>query len=68
MATETSESTETAEATERLVGHQTVERLLGTSLYVVSGLLLLFLWVPLAIILFLAFAENAVTIFPFEGF
>ncbi|WP_256948846.1 ABC transporter permease [Halorubrum ezzemoulense] len=67
MATETSESTETAGATERLVGHQTVERLLGTSLYVVSGLLLLFLWVPLAIIIFLAFAENAVTIFPFEG-
>jgi spermidine/putrescine transport system permease protein len=68
MATETSESTEAAGATERLVGHQTVERLLGTSLYVVSGLLLLFLWVPLAIIIFLAFAENAVTIFPFEGF
>ena len=67
MATETSESTEAAGATERLVGHQTVERLLGTSLYVVSGLLLLFLWVPLAIIIFLAFAENAVTIFPFEG-
>ncbi|TKX86673.1 ABC transporter permease [Halorubrum sp. SS5] len=67
MATETSESTETAGATERLVGHQTVERLLGTSLYVVSGALLLFLWVPLAIIIFLAFAENAVTIFPFEG-
>ncbi|MDB2265931.1 spermidine/putrescine transport system permease protein [Halorubrum ezzemoulense] len=67
MATEMSESTETAGATERLVGHQTVERLLGTSLYVVSGLLLLFLWVPLAIIIFLAFAENAVTIFPFEG-
>ena len=67
MATETSESTETVGATDRLVGHQTVERLLGTSLYVVSGLLLLFLWVPLAIIIFLAFAENAVTIFPFEG-
>ncbi len=67
MATETSESTETTGSTERLVGHQTVERLLGTSLYVVSGLLLLFLWVPLAIIIFLAFAENAVTIFPFEG-
>ena len=67
MATETSESTETAPSTDRLVGHQTVERLLGTSLYVVSGLLLLFLWVPLAIIIFLAFAENAVTIFPFEG-
>ena len=67
MATETTESTETAGSTDRLVGHQTVERLLGTSLYVVSGLLLLFLWVPLAIIIFLAFAENAVTIFPFEG-
>ncbi|TKX73555.1 ABC transporter permease [Halorubrum sp. GN11_10-6_MGM] len=68
MATDTSESTETAPSTDRLIGHQTVERLLGTSLYVVSGLLLLFLWVPLAIIIFLAFAENAVTIFPFEGF
>ena len=67
MATETSESTETTPSTDRLVGHQTVERLLGTSLYVVSGLLLLFLWVPLAIIIFLAFAENAVTVFPFEG-
>ncbi|MFC7324208.1 ABC transporter permease [Halorubrum rutilum] len=68
MATETSESTEAARPTERLVGHQRIERLLSTSLYVVSGLLLLFLWVPLAIIIFLAFAENAVTIFPFEGF
>ncbi|SFR61283.1 ABC transporter permease [Halorubrum sodomense] len=67
MATETAESNETTEPT-RLVGHQQVEKLLSTSLYVVSGLLLLFLWVPLAIIIFLAFAENAVTIFPFEGF
>jgi spermidine/putrescine transport system permease protein len=55
-------------ATDRLVGHQQVEKLLSSSLYVVSGLLLLFLWVPLAIIIFLAFAENAVTLFPFEGF
>lgn len=68
MATETSESTETTRLTDRLVGHQRVERLLKTSLYAVSGLLLLFLWVPLAIIIFLAFAENAVTLFPFEGF
>jgi len=55
-------------ATDRLVGHHQVEKLLSSSLYVVSGLLLLFLWVPLAIIIFLSFAENAVTIFPFEGF
>lgn len=68
MATETSDSAETPQSAERLIGHQRIERLLGTSLYVVSGLLLLFLWVPLAIIIFLAFAENAVTIFPFEGF
>ncbi|GAA0718883.1 spermidine/putrescine transport system permease protein [Halorubrum trapanicum] len=65
MATESSEP---AESSDRLLGHQRVEQLLSTSLYVVSGLLLLFLWVPLAIIILLAFAENPVTIFPFEGF
>lgn len=69
MATDT----DTGERVERehtsgLVDHRRVERILSGSLYAVSVLLLAFLWVPLTIMLFLSFAENAVTIFPFEGF
>jgi len=66
VATETSESTETAEPDRLLTPHR-VERLLRGSLYGVAGLLLVFLWVPLGIMIFLSFAENASTIFPFEG-
>jgi spermidine/putrescine transport system permease protein len=74
MATEseTAEKTERAEADERVredrfLDHRQVERLLGVSLYGMAALLLLFLWLPLAIMIFLSFGENAVTVFPFEG-
>lgn len=70
VATETGETAETSDraGVGRLLDHRQVERLLQSSLYAVAGLLLVFLWVPLAIMIFLSFAENAVTIFPFEGF
>ncbi len=70
VATETGETAESTDREEvgRLLDHRRVERLLRVSLHGVAGLLLVFLWVPLAIMIFLSFAENAVTIFPFEGF
>ncbi len=37
-------------------------------LYLYTVLLVLFLWVPLVIIIFLSFAENPTAVFPFEGF
>lgn len=71
--TETGETTEPAEPTEhphggRFLDHRTVEGLLQVSLYGAATLLVMFLWVPLATMIFLSFAENAVTIFPFHGF
>lgn len=52
----------------RLLDHHTKERVLGRGLYVVAGLLLVFLWLPLLVMIFLSFAENASTLFPFRGF
>jgi ABC-type spermidine/putrescine transport system permease subunit II len=37
-------------------------------LYAVTALTLVFLWMPLSVMITLAFAENASTIFPFQGF
>ena len=72
MATETGEPTEPADAAEEygegFLDHRQVERLLRVGLYVFATLMLMFLWVPLSIMIFLSFAENAATIFPFEGF
>lgn len=76
MATDTGETAEPAEPAEptthqhsdRLLDYRRVDTLLKGSLYVVAALLLLFLWVPLGIMIFLSFAENAITVFPFEGF
>jgi ABC-type spermidine/putrescine transport system permease subunit II len=76
MATQSGESTETdaVETTEttpatdtRLIDHRTVEWLLKWLLQFVAGMLLVFLWIPLAVMIFLSFAENASTLFPFEG-
>lgn len=36
--------------------------------YLYTALLILFLWTPLVVVVFLAFAENPNSIFPFEGF
>lgn len=62
--------TDTAETsgTSRLFDHRTRERLLGRSLYAIAGILLVFLWIPLAVMLFLSFAQNSSTLFPFQGF
>jgi ABC-type spermidine/putrescine transport system permease subunit II len=75
MATETETETgtdvERRERTaqeSRLLDHPTKEWLLGRGLYVVAGVLLLFLWTPLLVMMFLSFAENASTLFPFQGF
>jgi hypothetical protein len=62
--TETPEPGEGVEPTEsapgqRLLDHRRVERLLSGSLYVVAGLLIAFLWIPLAVMIFLSFSENA---------
>lgn len=66
MATET--GTDTADRTDRWFGHESQKTLLRRGLYVLSGLLLVFLWVPLAVMIFLSFAANTSTIFPFQGF
>ena len=75
MATGTGDTADTSDPAEtertgrnRLLDHRRVDRLLQGSLYGIAGLLLLFLWIPLAIMIFLSFAENPITIFPFEGF
>ncbi|WP_435125746.1 ABC transporter permease [Halobaculum sp. D14] len=44
------------------------ERGLKYGLYGIAVLTLVFLWTPLAVMGVLSFAENASTIFPFEGF
>lgn len=37
-------------------------------LYLYTALLVLFLWTPLVVVVFLSFAQNPFSIFPFEGF
>lgn len=70
MATETESETRTVEKTwrDRLFDHRTKKRLLGRSLYVVVGALLVFLWIPLVVMIILSFTVNASTFFPFRGF
>ena len=76
MATESAEATEadTVEETgvaaptrRRLLDHGTVERLLSRLLSATAVALLVFLWIPLGVMIFLSFARNASTLFPFEG-
>ena len=72
MATEAGESTDSSDPTGRAVGdrfldRRRVERLLRVGLYGFSALMMLFLWVPLLVIVFLSFAESP-TLLPFEGF
>lgn len=70
MATEEGGDTTTANGyhIERLLGHHLRERLLQGGLYLTAGLLLVFLWIPLFVMITLSFMENASTLFPFEGF
>lgn len=69
MATETeTEQTEPTEPTTRgLFDHRTRERLLSGGIRVIAGLLLVFLWIPLTVMIILSFTVNASTFFPFEG-
>lgn len=53
---------------QQAVDHRTKDRIISRGLYAISVIVLLFLWLPIVIMLFLSFAENAVTLFPFEGF
>lgn len=53
---------------DRFSDYQTRDWLVSRGLYLVSASILLFLWIPLVVMLILSFGENAITIFPFEGF
>lgn len=66
MATETNTDTTTRNAP--LIPHETQKSLLRKALYGLSALLLVFLWIPLVVMIFLSFGVNSSTIFPFEGF
>lgn len=47
--------------------HRTVEYVLDRGLSAFVALVLLFLWLPLGVMVLLSVAENAATLFPFEG-
>lgn len=64
MATETKPATQTSGRFD----HRTIERALTGSLYGIAGLLLVFLWIPLTVMVILSFTVNASTFFPFQGF
>ncbi|WP_227355210.1 ABC transporter permease [Haladaptatus salinisoli] len=70
MATETGTTTDRTEETtgSTLLDHGAKQRLLRRGLYAVVVLLLVFLWIPLFAMMFLSFAVNASTFFPFRGF
>lgn len=42
--------------------------LFSRGLYIYTALLVLFLWAPLVVVVFLSFAVNPTSVFPFEGF
>ncbi|WP_135853343.1 ABC transporter permease [Halorussus salinus] len=71
MATETGTSTDDpTETTGRSLrlDYDAKEWLLSRGLWTVAGALLVFLWIPLLVMMFLSFAVNASTFFPFRGF
>lgn len=70
MSTETKTDTEPSSRTADGVGlldHELQERLLRHGLHAVALALLLFLWIPIVAMVFLSFAENSSTFFPFRG-
>ena len=69
MATEQEESSKPAnrEYGSRILARYQVERLLQVGLRGFAVLMLLFLWLPLLLIIFLSFAESP-SLVPFEGF
>lgn len=69
MAAETERETDAVHTTrDRRLDQATKQWLLNRGLWSVSVLLVVFLWIPLSVMVFLSFAENASTLFPFEGF
>jgi len=51
-----------------LLNHHRRELLVSHLFSVATVAILLFLWLPLVIVIFLSFAENSATLLPFEGF
>lgn len=51
-----------------LISYSQERALLKYGVYAFTGIALLFLWLPLFAVIFLSFAKNATTVFPFEGF
>ncbi|WP_435152608.1 ABC transporter permease [Haladaptatus sp. DFWS20] len=70
MATETGTTAERGDEVtgSTLLDHPRKQRLLQRGLYAVVVLLLVFLWIPLVAMIFLSFAVNSSTFFPFQGF
>ena len=70
MATDTPTSTETREQAGRSLrlDHERKQWLLNRGLWAIAGAILVFLWIPLIAMMFLSFAVNASTFFPFQGF
>lgn len=52
----------------RLISYGRQQILLRYGLYAFTGMALVFLWVPLFAVIFLSFAKNPTTVFPFKGF
>lgn len=50
-----------------VIGERTRERTLSYGLYGLVAAVVVFLWLPLFVMIFLSFAENAATVVPFEG-
>ncbi|WP_458209136.1 ABC transporter permease [Haladaptatus sp. NG-SE-30] len=65
MATQS--ETETRTGSTSLFDHRLQERFLHHGLYGVAGLLLVFLWIPLLVMIILSFSVNSSTLFPFKG-
>lgn len=67
--TDTSEASGQQEAGSMFAqSYHTVSKLLNRGLWTFTVAILLFLWLPLLVMIVLSFAENTVTLFPFEGF
>lgn len=71
MSRETTQASQ--QATEAGSGRQFIkysnqQTLLKYTLYAFTAFALCFLWIPLLAVVFLSFAENATTVFPFRGF
>ncbi|WP_267641573.1 ABC transporter permease [Haloarchaeobius amylolyticus] len=66
MATETQTDTGT-EGFSGVFDHEVRERLLSVGFRLLTVALLVFLWIPLAVMVILSFMQNSSTFFPFQG-